>query len=506
MKKNILFTALLLAFAQSYAAVKLPLIFSNNMVFQAGEPAKIWGSAEPNADVEIALDGKNFRAKADSDGKWSAFIPAQKADSNPKEIKISENGKLSKTLKNVLFGEVWISGGQSNMEFKLKGSIGGKEACHAGDFPNIRFFRQGSVPKQSVQSDSPSGAAWYICNPKNSWAFSAVSFYFARDLHESLNVPVGIVETAFSGSYMIVWLARQDLKGIRAFEEPLAKFERDNKDYDYAAETEKYKREMEKYKEFIAGLSKEEAKKVKKPAQPPIARGTKIAALPSMFYNSKIAPIAGFTARGFIWYQGESDAIANPEAFAEKFERLITCWRKYWNKADMPFYFVQLPSIDRNAWVECRAAQDAVSKKLKNVKMAVALDTGEQKDVHPKEKLSVGKRLARLALINVYGRKNLADFPSLAGVRFKGDSAEISINCPNSKLEIREPLRGFEVLAGGSWQSPKAELRGGKVLLKSGGGNIEAVRYLWKNWALPEVCIFNSDGLPLAPFFKSKNQ
>ena len=262
MKKTVLSIALLLALAQSYAAVKLPLIFSNNMVFQAGEPAKIWGSAEPNADVEIALDGKNFRAKADSDGKWSAFIPAQKADSNPKEIKISENGKLSKTLKNVLFGEVWISGGQSNMEFKLKGSIGGKEACHAGDFPNIRFFRQGSFPKQSVQSDSPSGAAWYICNPKNSWAFSAVSFYFARDLHESLNVPVGIVETAFSGSYMIVWLARQDLKGIRAFEEPLAKFESDNKDYDYAAETEKYKREMEKYKESIAGLSNEEAKKV----------------------------------------------------------------------------------------------------------------------------------------------------------------------------------------------------------------------------------------------------
>lgn len=505
MKRTILSIALLLVLAQSYAAVTLPRIFSNNMVFQAGEPAKIWGGAEPNADVEIALGGKKIKAKADSDGSWSAFIPAQKADLTPMEIQIFENAKLSKTLKNVLFGEVWISGGQSNMEFKLKDSIGGKEACHSGDFPCIRFFRQGSFPERSVQSDSPFGAAWYVCNPKNSWAFSAVSFYFARDLHESLNVPVGIVETAFSGSYMIVWLARQDLKGIRAFEEPLAKFERDNKDYDYEAETEKYKREMEKYKESIAGLSKQEAKKVKRPAQPPIARGTKIAALPSMFYNAKIAPIAGFTARGFIWYQGESDAIANPEAFAEKFERLISSWRKYWNKADMPFYFVQLPSIDRNAWVDCRAAQEEVSKKLKNVKMAVTLDTGDMKDVHPKEKLAVGKRLARLALINIYGRKNLADFPSVAAVGFRGDSAEISIKCANSKLELREPLRGFEVLVGGSWQSPNAELRGGKVLLKSGGGNIEAVRYLWKNWALPDVCIFNSEGMPLAPFSKSKN-
>lgn len=503
--KKLLFAGLIAsALISAQASITLPRIFSNNMVMQAQEPAKIWGKAEANAAVEIKIDSQSFATKANSDGAWSIVIAPQKAEQRPKEIRFFENSKESKVLKNVLFGEVWISGGQSNMEFKLRDSIGGKEACHSGDFPNIRFFRQGSVPKSSVQSDSPSGAAWYVCNPKNSWAFSAVSFYFARDLYENLNVPIGIVETAFSGSYMIAWLARQDLKGISAFEKPLEKFERDNANYDYQKESQAYKEKLEIYKKAIEGLSRQEVEKIKKPTPPPIALGTKTAALPSMFYNSKIAPIAGFCARGFIWYQGESDAIANPEAFAEKFERLINSWRKYWGKSDMPFYFVQLPSIDRKAWVDCRAAQDKVAKKLKNVEMAVALDTGDIKDVHPKEKLSVGKRLARLALINIYGRKNLANFPRLAGVRFNGNSAEISIECKNSKLKIREPLRGFEVLVGGTWIEPKAALSGGKINLKS-EGEIEAVRYLWKNWALPDVCIFNSEDMPLAPFLKNKN-
>lgn len=504
MKRLTFISAAILAFTSAYASVTLPRIFSDNMVFQAEEPLRIWGNSAPNACVEIRFKEQKITSQADAEGKWKTTIPPQKANPNPVEIKIFENEKLSKTLKNVLFGEVWISGGQSNMEFKLRDSIGGKEACHSGDFPNIRFFRQGSVPKSTVQSDSPSGAAWYVCNPQNSWAFSAVSFYFARDLYENLDVPIGIVETAFSGSYMIAWIARQDLKGISAFEAPLEKFERDNANYDYQKESQAYKEKLEKYKKSIEGLSKQEVEKIKKPNPPPIARGTKTTALPGMFFNSKIAPIAGFGARGFIWYQGESDAIANPEAFAEKFERLINSWRKYWGKSDMPFYFVQLPSIDRKAWIDCRAAQDKVSKKLKNVEMAVALDTGDIKDVHPKEKLSVGKRLARLALINIYGHKNLANFPRLAGVRFNGNSAEVSIECKNSKLKIKEPLRGFEVLVGETWIKPKAALSGEKITLKSEGG-IEAVRYLWKNWALPDVCIFNSEDMPLAPFLKNKN-
>ena len=248
----------------------------------------------------------------------------------------------------------------------------------------------------------------------------------------------------------------------------------------------------------------EDASKIRKPGGKPEPWGRgRFTAVPSILYNAKIAPLAGYTAKGFIWYQGESDATIHVEHYAEKFEHLINCWRKYWGKEDMPFYFMQLPSMDRDFWIGPRRDQELVANKLKNVHMAVLIDLGEEKDVHPTEKLIPATRLANLAKKYSYADKKIkADFPKVAKVSYGANSAKVALDFGKSKPAFGKEILGFEVLCGGTWASPSSAKAAGKVveLKAQGGAKIEGVRYLHKGWARPMASIFNAEGLPLAPF------
>lgn len=510
MKKSAVVMAIAFAASAVFADVWMPKIFSDNMVLQSGEKVKIWGRAETNAKIEIDFAGVKTSATADKDGKWTVYLkPLEKSFEN-RVLGVYENGKLAKSIKNVLVGEVWVAGGQSNMQWELQRCL--KEAVaeaveSAKSIRAVRFLRMpANAVSISPQEDLPKNAKWVEVKPDNCKNLSAIAFYFARNLERDLDTPVGILETSFPGSFMSVWLAKEDLKNVSGFKDQLEKYEAENKDFDYQKSMNAYNEKVAKYKAEVeeAKSRGEDVGKIKKPTGKPEPWGRgRFTAIPSIFYNAKIAPIAGYTSKGFLWYQGESDTTIHSEHYAEKFEQLINCWRKYWGSENMPFYFFQLPSMDRDFWIGPRQAQEDVAKKLKNVHMVVHIDLGEEKDVHPKDKLSPAVRLENLVRRFSYGDKNAnAYYPKLSKIKYSANCAKAFFDFEKSKPNFRSGLSGFEILVGGNWISPESARASGNAveLFAKKGEAIEGVRYLHKGWARPLASVFNADGLPLAPF------
>ncbi len=509
--KKVLSSVIVLFFASaSFAEIWMPKIFSNNMVLQANENVKIWGRADVGSKVEIEFADIKTSAKVGKDGKWVAYLkPLEKSFEN-RTMNVYENGTLAKTIKNILVGEVWVAGGQSNMHWEIQKCE--PEAMKAAiesakDIKAVRFLRMHSnATNIKPQEELPNNAQWASVKSDNCKFVSAIAFYFAQKLEKDLDTPVGILEVPFSGSFMSVWLAKEDLQNVNGFKEQLAKYEAENKNFDYKKEMDAYNERVEKYKAQVEKVKAEggDVKAIKKPSGKPEPWGRgRFTAIPSIFYNAKIAPLAGYTAKGFLWYQGESDATIHVEHYAEKFEQLINCWRKYWGKNDMPFYFFQLPSMDRDFWIGPRQAQEDVAKKLKNVHMVVHIDLGEEKDVHPKDKLSPATRLENLVKRFSYNDKTAnAYYPSVAKIKYSGNCAKVILNFEKSKPNYRSELTGFEVLVDEKWCAPEKVKVSGKTIevFAPKGAKVVGVRYLHKGWARPLVSVFNDGGLPLAPF------
>ena len=504
--------ALHLAFASTWATVRTPKIFSDNMVLQAFEPAKIWGSADANSAIKVSAGNAHAETVADENGQWSIAMPPIKAAKTPFEIRIFENGKLAKTIRNVLAGEVWIAAGQSNMWWHMKNSEGFDQAKKRLPNDMLRIFVQPSdAVAKEPQKDSPEQAKWVEVSAENIGDFGAVSYFFGEFLSDKLGMPVGIVETSRPGSSMVAWVSRQDARGVEKFEKQTAIFDKAMQNFDYASAEKKYKSDLTSFEERKA-RAKSEGKTFSesRPRAPhKMAGNTNIGSAPALLYNAKIAPLAGYTARGIIWYQGEGDSrnIEN-RSFAKKFERLITSWRNAWGKQDMPFLFVQLTSYSTTAqWPQTRWQQYEVSKKL-GAPMAVITDIGAKNDVHPRNKRTVGSRLANLAFESVYKMKlaQPARAPVFKNVRYAGASAEVEFECFGGSLKAKGDPRGFETLENGKWTTPKISLKGNRVLLKSKDGQtIDAVRCFWENWAEPNLWLFGSNGLPAMGCIDTKN-
>ena len=223
-------------------------------------------------------------------------------------------------------------------------------------------------------------------------------------------------------------------------------------------------------------------------------------------YNAKVAPLRGLAARGIIWYQGESDTLEPAVLhFESQLKLLISAWRGYFEKPDMPFIMAQLSSFvssPKNKWAEARAAQLAVAASVPNVYAIPTIDRGESNDIHPKDKTTVGLRMANVALSQVYGAAAPNPFaPQFKSAEYSGSAATVLLETRGLEIESRGQLRGFEVLANGKWAKAVAKFDGGKIVLKSpDGADVSGVRYLWKNDPLSEICVFDSGGLPLYPF------
>ena len=518
MKQNIrsliaVFAAL--ASASAFGEIKMPKIFSDGMVLQRDMPVKIWGTADANAKVEVEFAGVKKSAKACADGKWVVEFDKMPASKNPRAITVFENGNAGAKIGNVLVGEVWIAGGQSNMGWGLQNTTDVKASFERAKKNKIlRYFKQSPrAIARTPQEDSPEGAKWERADVgKCALHWSAVGYYFGEKICEALDVPVGIVGTPLGATAMIAWVDEAAVEKDAYMKSTYADFKKRADKYDENA----YLADLKIYKDKVAALEKENAER-KKQGRPPkklpwdYKEPNRISPVPHFRtpvwnYNAKVAPLRGLAARGIIWYQGESDTNENSVPhFASQLKVLISAWRGYFEKPDMPFIMAQLSSFissPNTKWPEARAAQLAVANSVPHAYAIPTIDRGESNDIHPKDKTTVGLRMANVALSQVYGVSTPNPFaPEFKSAEYSGGTATVLLETRGLEIESRGELRGFEVLANGKWEKADAKLDGGKIVLKSpDGADVSGVRYLWKNDPLSEICLFDSNGLPLYPF------
>jgi sialate O-acetylesterase len=392
---------------RSYADVKLPALFSDGMVLQSGSTTPIWGTADPGEDVSVALDLKNGTVlkgktvQADSHGHWRLTFAEELKPGGPFSLTIS--GKNPITINDVYVGEVWICSGQSNMEWPTHLTTSAEEAIPKSKNPKLRLF---TVPK--VTSDRPLHdvkGKWVEANPETVKNFSAVAYYFGRDLQRALDVPVGLIHTSWGGTRAEAWTRREVLESHPEWQREFPSYEKAKANYPKALEH--YKAEEEKRKE-AAAKAKAEGK-----SPPPAPRSPSDPAKnpnsPSVLYNAMIAPLIPYGIKGAIWYQGESNAGA-AYLYRKLFPVMIQNWREDWKRGDFPFLFVQLApwqaivkEPQESAWAELREAQLLTAQHVPHTGMAVITDVGDPKDIHPRNKEPVGARLALAARALAYG-------------------------------------------------------------------------------------------------------
>jgi sialate O-acetylesterase len=462
--RTLVLSVLLLAVPVS-ADVSLPAIFGDHMVLQAGRAIAFWGSADPGEKVTVKAAAQEKSATADEKGKWR--ITLDPIDSKT-AIELAVTGKNTITFKDVLLGEVWLCSGQSNMEFSLKRASNADEAIKAADRPTIRLFKVGRAVKDQPQEDV-AGGKWELCTPQTAADFSAVAYFFGVDLQHALgDVPIGLIQPSWGGTRAEAWMPRKTFDVLKLPYEP--------------AWTQEWLH----------------PKPNRNSTQPAIVRPHEA---PAVLYNGMIAPIAGYALRGVIWYQGETNT-AYPDQYRDVLAAMITSWRTAWGQGDFPFLIVQLPNF-RNTrfWPTLRAAQQRVANEVPNCGLAVTIDLGNPKDIHPTNKQPVGHRLALLAEKLAYGKDVECSGPVFKSVMVDGDNAVVSFDHVAEGLVARGgEVQGFE-LAGpdGKFLPARAKIDGNNVLVQSEGVSSPAmVRYGWEND--PTCTLYNQANLPAAPF------
>jgi sialate O-acetylesterase len=457
---------ILVAFAAvARAEIKLPSIISDNMVLQAGATAPIWGWAKPGEQITVRLADQTAQAKAGDDGRWQVELKDLKPG-DAMEMTIEDAAGDKKTIKNILVGEVWICSGQSNMQMSVNDSNRAPEEIAAADFPKIRFFFV-----QRVTAETPQNACagqWIVCSPKTVAGRTAVGYFFGRELLKSLDAPVGLIDTNWGGTASEAWTSRKALES-----EPAAKPILDRWD---------------------AMVAKDAGKR-----QDPNR--------PANLYNAMISPLLPYAVRGAIWYQGESNA-SRAHQYQTIFPLMIRDWREAWGNPDMPFGFVQLapfryegsnPAFCAELW----EAQLLTLKNVPNTGMAVTTDIGDIKDIHPKNKQDVGKRLGLWARATVYGQKDLVySGPIYKSMTVEGDKVRLAFDHVGGGLSTRDGKAPGDFTIAGADQKfhpATAEIDGDAIVVSSPEvKEPAAVRFGWYDTATPNLC--NKEGLPASPF------
>lgn len=468
-----------------YGGLSMSPVYTDNMVLQYGRELKIQGRADAGEKVTLTIAGQKCKARTDSDGHWQIKLAPLKAG-GPYTLAVeTESRKL--TFKNVLAGEVWLCSGQSNMEFQLKASATGCRDIPYASCDDIRLFdmkarwRTNAVEWDAAVLDSLDhlqyfrGTEWDICTPASASNFSAVAYYFGRMLQDSLKVPIGLICNAVGGSPAEAWVPRRSLE----FEFPAILRDWTKND-------------------FIQPWVRERAAQNVRKSSGAFQRHPYE---PCYLFESGILPLQQFPIRGVIWYQGESNA-HNTDAHERLFKLLVQGWRKYWDDADMPFYYVQLSSLNRPSWPLFRDSQRRMMYEMDNVGMAVSSDKGNPSDVHPTHKMEVGQRLALWALNGTYGRKELVPSgPLFRSVTFGNGAAYICFDYADGlRPADGEELLAFEIAGEDRMFYPaKAVVEGNGVKVWSDKVKYPAaVRYGWQPYTAANLV--NGAGLPASTF------
>jgi sialate O-acetylesterase len=473
--------ALAAAFAATAARadVKLPAIFGPHMVLQRDAEDKVWGTADPGEEVTVKIADQTKTAKAGDDGAWSVKLDPLPAG-GPHTMTVS--GKNAITYDDVLVGEVWLCSGQSNMQWGVGGERDADLAIATAKYPNIRLITVPNVGTQEPQSTFR--GEWQPCSPQTVPGFSAVGYEFGRTLHQYLDVPVGLINDSWGGSAAESWVRRDILEKDETYKDLIASWEEREKQYEGAEEGSQERRGLENQ-----------------------MRGN---FRPGNIYNGVLKPTIGYGIRGVIWYQGESNA-GRAYQYRDLFPLMIQSWRDEWGIGDFPFYWVQLADFQaekaepaESAWAELREAQTMTLDKLPRTGQAVIIDLGEGRDIHPRNKLDVAKRLARLALAEVYGEDIVHQSPRYKGMEVKDGKAIVTFDHvgPGGLYAFdKEELDGFTVAGEDKvFHNAKAKIVAeDKVEVWSDDVKEPvAVRYAWAD--NPVVNLYNRAGLPATPF------
>ena len=475
---SILLFSLLTQGLHAEQALKLSGLFKDNMVLQRETKAPIWGWANPNEVIVVrsTWNGKSVRTTTGADGKWTAILETPQAG-GPHEIQIS-GGSENITLKNVLSGEVWICGGQSNMHWKMRGfgleqfADDIKKANH----PEIRLC---TIPQSfALEPQADTNTSWKVCDPKTVLDFSAVGYFFGARLHQKLGVPIGLISSSKGGSTAEAWISESTLR--RKF--PV-----------FSTTLKTYEPILQKTGPLVDS---------KLPEHKGLNQKS-----PSLLYNGMIEPLVPFAMKGVIWYQGESN-VDKPIQYRTLFSTVIEEWRSAWKQGDFPFYFVQIaPYQYKGTKLPAALLREAQTMALSvpETGMAVTMDIGQIDNIHPKEKKPVGERLARLALSRTYEEPNIVDSsPMFRKMRIGDGQARLSFDFASKGLRTDdgEELRHFTIAGANKIFHPaSAAIEGNTVLVSSDQvPDPKAVRFGWGN--ADDTNLVNSAGLP-SPSFRT---
>jgi sialate O-acetylesterase len=486
--------ALMILCGVAAADVRLPALLSENAVLQRDIPVRIWGNADPGETVTVRFRTETATARADDIGRWTAYLRPLSAG-GPDDLVVS--GKNTITVRNVLVGDVWVASGQSNMQWSVRQSNDPDKEMAAARHPRIRLFKVPLKSSEYVQEDVD--AAWRECAPESVADFSAVAYYFGRDLHQKLQVPVGLVQTAWGGTPAESWTSLPTLSSDPALNVHLTEWARNTERY--PENVARHRLAMEAWKQKAAQAKAEG----KQPPNPPgVPQGPGHPWMPGGLFNAMIAPLTNYAIRGAIWYQGESNA-GPPRAvlYNRLFETMIKDWRRAWGQGDFPFLFVQLANYakvgERSQWPELREAQ-LQTLSLKNTGMAVTIDIGDSNDIHPRNKQDVGMRLARAARAISHGESLEYSGPIYRQMTLEQGSIRLWFDHAKVLAARGGTLKGFQVAgADRKFVTATARIDGSTVVVSSAEvQNPVAVRYAWA--ADPEANLTGAEGLPASPF------
>ena len=476
-----------LAFASTAEAdIRLPGLFSDHMLLQRDAPARIFGKADPGEAVTVTFRGQTVKTVTDALGLWEVWLqpmPAGTASS------MTIAGVNTITIADVLVGDVWIGSGQSNMEWPVKLSDNAATEIAAATFSEIRLFhvprKTSAVPVDDVE------ARWVVCTPEDVAAFSAVLYYFGRQMHQDLKVPIGLIHSSWGGTPIASWISGPSLAGNARLQPFLTLWEDTIRQYPV------------RRARYDLGLKKWEASGSQgaRPL-PPVGPGHQHA--PTSLYNAMIAPLVKYTIKGVLWYQGESEAArAQGHIYGEAMMTLVQDWRRLFGLGDFPFYWVQLANFanapKNGHWMRVQEGQIKATA-LKNTGVAISNDIGNPTDIHPANKQDVGKRLAMLA-------QHRGGSPTYRQFTREGSAIRIWFDGAGKSLKTRDggAVTGFQIAgADGKYVAADARIEGTSVVVSSADVATPAmVRYAWDY--NPIANLVGANGLPVSLFRTDEN-
>ncbi len=477
--------------------LKLPAIFSDHMVVQAGQYLNVWGWAQPGDEITVTLADQTATALTVSDGSWRARLGKLTTTDKPQQLIVK--GRTTLTVNDVLIGEVWLASGQSNMAFLFsRGEYPAAETA-AASLPQIRMFTVKSHATRIPQKDCQ--GEWIVASPETVQHFSAVAWFFGKDLHQKLKTPVGLINSSWGGTDIAAWTSEDVQLEVPALQKQIESWNAKAAGFDEAKAKAAHEKRVAAWKE-AAAKAKAEGR--------PISRAPRYEPHPDVYqnrpanlYNGMIAPLIPYTLRGAIWYQGEHNCSTAEKAalYATQLPLLVENWRGKW-RSNFPFAWVQLPNFEHIGYRPLVREAMLKSLSVPNTGMAVTIDVGEANDNHPKDKKTVGERLSLWAQARVYRQKVPAySGPLPAGHEIKDGEVVLKFDHAQSGLQAKDgELKGFTIAgADKQWKPAQARIAGREVIVSHPGiPQPAAVRYSWAS--NPDGNLFNTAGLPASPF------